>query len=245
MEQIDSIFIKKASDVIGETSTGLSTSEIIETCESFAYNYNVKIPHSKMPLENVPNKRTALRENLNAFNGNQQFEILNHMCELNKLKDLLSVKEVKILLYTRYSKFNRIATNNLETELIKSTKHWLSDYPDSLSLYKQAISKYSSKVFERNLMDDLRLSLELLLKKVLKNDKSIENQLGIIGNFVQANGGSKEYVNMFVKLIEYYSKYQNTYIKHDDNVNTEEIEFVVELTSCFMRHIVRIAVTNG
>ncbi len=46
---------------------------------------------------------------------------------------------------------------------------------------------------------------------------------------------------MFQKLVEYYSKYQNTYIKHNDKVIEEEIEFTFELTSSFMKHFIRIS----
>lgn len=44
---------------------------------------------------------------------------------------------------------------------------------------------------------------------------------------------------MFQKLVEYYSKYQNTYIKHNDWVIEEEVEFIFEITSSFMKHFVR------
>lgn len=104
----------------------------------------------------------------------------------------------------------------------------------------QAIHKYKHGIFSRNLLDDLRLSLELLLKSVFNNDKSLENQLGNVGRFVSEAGGSKEFSNMFSKLIDYYAKYQNTYIKHDDAVVEEEIEFVFEISSSFMRHIIRL-----
>ena len=45
---------------------------------------------------------------------------------------------------------------------------------------------------------------------------------------------------MFQKLVDYYSKYQNSYVKHDDKVIEEEIEFMFELTSSFMKHLIRI-----
>lgn len=44
---------------------------------------------------------------------------------------------------------------------------------------------------------------------------------------------------MFVKLVDYYSGYQNIYVKHADAVIEPEIEFVVEITSSFMKHVVR------
>ena len=83
-------------------------------------------------------------------------------------------------------------------------------------------------MFVRNVLDDLRLSLESLLRAILNNKKSLENQQPTLGAFVKGRGGSSELSNMFLKLVEYYCKYQNTYVKHDDAVIEEEVEFVIE-----------------
>ncbi len=45
---------------------------------------------------------------------------------------------------------------------------------------------------------------------------------------------------MFVRLVDYYGKYQNSYVKHDDAVIEAEIEFIFEITSSFMKHIVKL-----
>ena len=83
--------------------------------------------------------------------------------------------------------------------------------------------------------------MELLLKSVLKNDKSLENQLSHLGSFVSKIGGTKEFCNMFVKLIDYYSKYQNEHVKHNDKIVELEIDFMVDITSAFMKTICRYA----
>lgn len=44
---------------------------------------------------------------------------------------------------------------------------------------------------------------------------------------------------MFNTLLDYYGKYQNKYAKHDDNVNEKEIEFIIDLTSTFMKFITK------
>ena len=62
-----------------------------------------------------------------------------------------------------------------------------------------------------------------------------------LGTFVKQRGGSAELSNMFVKLVEYSSKYQNTDVKHDDAVFEEEVEFVLEITVAFRKHLVRIS----
>ena len=78
------------------------------------------------------------------------------------------------------------------------------------------------------------------MRDILQNDKSLENQLPLIGAFVKGRGGSPELTNMFGKPIDYYCKYQNSYVKHDDAVIEEELEFLVEMTLAFMKHIVRL-----
>lgn len=102
------------------------------------------------------------------------------------------------------------------------------------------MNKYNNYLFKRNLLDDMRLSLEKLLKNILRNNKSLENQIFFVGYFIKSNGGSKELANMFVKLLDYYSKYNNSFIKHDDAVIEEEIEFILEITSSFMKHLIKL-----
>lgn len=125
---------------------------------------------------------------------------------------------------------------------MQETQHWLSDHRDSLNLYESALMKFNNNVFERNLLDDIRLSLELLLKSIFQNGKALENQIPQLGSFISTNGGSKEFSNMFRVLVDYYSKYQNSFVKHNDAVVEEEVEFIFEMTSSFMKHLVKMSI---
>lgn len=239
---IPSAFITHAADVLGETSSGLSGSKIAEYCLAYATDFNVDIPYSNYPFpRDLPNKKTALRENLKFISAEHQFKIIKELCELNQFKDNKNVKDLKIKLISRYGHLASAGEGEKINEtLIEETKHWLSDYPESLKLYQEALTKFESKIYQRNLLDDLRLSLEKLLREILGNNKSLENQLSEIGAFIKDRKGSKELNNMFVKLIDYYSKYHNTYIKHEDSVIENEIEFIFEITCSFMKFIIRI-----
>lgn len=124
--------------------------------------------------------------------------------------------------------------------VVTEVRHWLSDFPPAKKTYEEALQKHSNGIFTRNALDDLRLSLEALLRQLLNNEKSLENQIAAVGGYIKDNGGSSELANMLVKLIDYYTKYQNTYIKHGDAVPTAEAEFVLEITACFMKHLIRI-----
>jgi hypothetical protein len=239
---IPATFIQYAADILGDTSSGLSGGAIVKETAAYAFEYDVNIPHPTFPFD-APNKRTALYENLMAFTPAQQYRIIKELCDHRSFppKPSPQRKELKVRLVTRYG---HLAQSNVTYEinetLIEETRHWLDGYPDALALYNAALEKYEHGVFHRNLLDDLRLALEKLLRAVFANAKSLENQIGLVGAYITDRGGSKELANMFVKLVDYYSKYQNSYVKHDDAVIEPEIEFIFEITSSFMKHLIRL-----
>ncbi len=129
---------------------------------------------------------------------------------------------------------------NINSNLIKKNIVELKDYPEAAKLFISGLDKLNQSRFERNLLDDLRLSLESLLKQVLKNSKSLENQTEFIGELLKSKGASKELINMFRTLSVHYSTYQNAYIKHNDKVKEEEVDLMVNLTSAFINFIINI-----
>ena len=46
-------------------------------------------------------------------------------------------------------------------------------------------------------------------------------------------------INMFQKLLDYYLKYNNDNVKHNENINSSEIDFVFGLTNLFIKLIVK------
>ncbi len=236
------MFLAHAADVLAETSNGLTGPEIITLTTGFAVEKDVRVPYQQYPFQ-ASNKRTVLRENLMAFPPGLQFELLDHLCSYPKLVERIpdELRKLRLQLHTRYGHLAPSPVEVVGLELVQDTRHWLNGFPEVLVLYDQALAKYRAGVFQRNVLDDLRLALETLVKRVLGNEKSLENQLGLLGDFVAKGGGSPEFVNMFVKLIDYFAKYQNRYVKHDDAVIEDEVEFVIELTSAFMKHLVRLS----
>lgn len=240
---INKTFIKQASNVLGDTQTGLTGSQIAGLMLDYAYDLDVDIPYPSSPFpKKLPNKRTALYENLLSFSATQQYKIIKELCELSWFKDNKDVRDLKIKLISRYGEtFGYSVPEEIDKSLLDATNIWLNDYPDSKKVFEEAIFKLENRIFERNLLDDLRVSLELLLKEVLGNRKSLENQLADLGIFFRKKSISKELSNMILKLIDYFAKYQNTYVKHNDNVNDKEIEFIFELTSSLMKLLIRLA----
>lgn len=246
MQAIPGMFLTHASDILGDTDQGLSGNNIVRAFVSYAFDLNVTIPHALYPFD-APNKRTALLENLRSFEAKDQYRIIKELCEHPKLPQPVSdsINNLKIQLIARYgSQFGVVSSETLNVTLVDEAKHWLDGFPDSLRLYESSLIKFSNGVFERNLLDDLRLSMELLLKAIFRNGKSLENQTSEIGTFISNNGGSKQFTNMFRTLVDYYSKYQNTFVKHNDAVVEEEVEFIFEMTSSFMKHLVKMSIKS-
>lgn len=246
MQSIPDMFLTHASDILGDTEQGLSGNNIVRAFVSYAFDLNVTIPHASYPFD-APNKRTALLENLRSFEAKDQYRIIKELCEHPKLPQPVSdsINNLKIQLIARYgSQFGVVSSGTLNVTLVDEAKHWLAGFPDSLRLYESSLMKFSNGVFERNLLDDLRLSMELLLKVIFRNGKSLENQISEIGTFISNNGGSKQFTNMFRTLVDYYSKYQNTFVKHNDAVVEEEVEFIFEMTSSFMKHLVKMSIKS-
>jgi hypothetical protein len=240
---LNAVFVSRAADVLADTERGMTGGEIARAFRAYATDADVELPHPNYPWE-APNKRTAFAENLLAFDEADRYRIISELADhpTVQLRNSEGASKLKLQMMSR---FGHLAAQSLGAEvnqaLISQTQHWLGAFADVLELYNQALEKYQGRVFVRNLLDDLRLALEKLLRHLLGNSKSLENQLAELGKFVKDRGGSPELSNMFVKLVDYYSKYQNTYVKHDASVIEDEIEFIIEITSAFMKHLVRIA----
>lgn len=239
---IPKFFLKKAISILGDTDNGLTGSEIAENCTAYAYDYNVDIPYPDYPFpKDLPNKRTALLRNLEVFEPYQQYTIILNLCNFHRIQDNSNVKQLKATTYTRFSHlFPEVEMENINVELIEETRHWLEPYSEAYKMFTEGVSKYKSGVLIRNLLDDFRLSLGLLCKELLGNDKSLENQLPIIGAYIKEKGGSAEVRNLFYKVIEYYGKYQNSFVKHSDAVIETEVDFVVEITCSMMKYLIKV-----
>lgn len=246
-QKMDNTFIIHASEILADTKNGLTGAQIIEYCNGYAIDFNVEIPVNDSDFgkfgSKIPNKRTALLLNLRAFNMKQQFQIIYELCNLEAFENNGNVKKLKEQLYTRYGYLAEESISN--TELAVKTQHWLSNFPDALNEYNTALAKYDSGIFERNTLDDMRLSFELLVKALLHNGKSLENQNGEIGSMLKNARVSIELRNMVPQIIKYYTDFQNNHVKHNDLVNSNEMEYVIEQTSIIMKLLIKINDKNA
>lgn len=84
----------------------------------------------------------------------------------------------------------------INSDLIKENLVGLNKFPKSGKLFQDAIEKLNEGKYDRNLLDDLRLSLEVLLREILRNNKSLEKQKEDLGKYLENRGTSKELRNV-------------------------------------------------
>jgi len=160
--------------------------------------------------------------------------IINEFSRLIKiLPNGITMKELKgdIIFYPSGAKL-------LDERLVNDLLDWLGEYPKSHRSFTHALEKYQKKIYERNLLDDLRSSLEFFLKSYLNNNKTLENQKLELLKHMKIKNVSKEVRSMYQTLLDRYANYQNSYVKHEDNIKEEEIEFMIYLTGTFIRFLI-------
>ncbi len=121
---------------------------------------------------------------------------------------------------------------------ITHTKQLLEVYPNIHKLYCNALEKTKDEKFFRNSLDDFRLVLELLLKKILNNNKSLENQKNELGKFLKNKQTSVEIRNSFMAILDLFIKFQNENVKHNNNVKETDIKYIFNTTSTLIEYLI-------
>ncbi len=134
----------------------------------------------------------------------------------------------------------------LDQKIVVDTLNWLSNYPQAKEQYNSALRMYLKGDRSRNVVDTLRLSIELFLKRLLQNESSLENQLKAIGEYLKNKNVASEIRNMYVKLLDCFAKYNNQHIKHNDDsdkITSAELEYLIYTSGTFLRFLIQIANT--
>ena len=131
----------------------------------------------------------------------------------------------------------------LDRGIIDCTLSGLEDYPEAAKPFEKALGIYlRGETSEyRNLLDNLRFALEQLLKKILSNRKSLENQKTHLLPWLKEKGLHSQVISSYQTLLRDYQNYQNSAVKHDENYSLDEVEFMIYLTGNFMRLLIQLA----
>jgi hypothetical protein len=155
--------------------------------------------------------------------------------------------QLQVRLYKRKSGsllLKRGATN-LDKILVNDVLDWLDGYPDVKKHYQNALEMVmeNEPAKFRNLLDNLRLALELLLKTIMKNNQRLEEQGKPLKEWLTQKGVQDKIRLMFTDFLgrDRFTELMNEAVKHGDRKwHTAEVEFLVYQTGVFFRFLIEL-----
>ena len=133
------------------------------------------------------------------------------------------------------------ATESIFDEaLVTDVLNWLSDYTRTKEQYDKTLKMILHQAAPRDSIDNLRLSLELFMKEFFNNEKSLENQKSLTGEYLTSHNVSKHFSSMYTTLFTHYTTYNNNEAKHNNTAEEQEIDFLLYLTGSFIRFLVKL-----
>ena len=134
----------------------------------------------------------------------------------------------------------------LDAMIIDCVLEGIERYPKADKPFSQALTKFlrGDKAHYRNILDDLRFSLEQLLKSLLENEKPLEKQKNILGDWLKGKGIHVHIRSLYAHLVNCFSDYQNDAVKHKEDYSDMEIEFMIYLTGTLMRLLLELEQTS-
>lgn len=134
----------------------------------------------------------------------------------------------------------KIYYDEATSEELHLTSNLLGRFGKAKSIFTKACQQYGLKDNTRECLDNFRLSIELLLKELLQNDKSLENQREPLKSYLNNKNVSSEISTLFWHVLDCFSKYQNNHVKHDINIAENDISIIIEQTKSLINTIMKL-----
>ena len=146
----------------------------------------------------------------------------------------ITLSKKRVILYPPGAKL-------LDEGVVNDVLEWLEKYPKVANAFEESLKIYTDRDTNkyRNLLDNLRFSIEQLLKEILNNDKPLEKQKEELLPWLKQRGNHQWIINLYQQLLYYYCQYQNDAVKHDEEFSKDEIEFMIYLTGTFIRFLIQ------
>lgn len=219
------------NDVEDQISQHFSTDELIDLTYEFAKGYNKEIPVVDSNF-NFLSQKEILSKNLNVLSDNEKVEFLSQIKYHSRLSEDDFLRDEIDLLVKNASngviKARNSVSSLLETYSIDLKNQWQRTY------------RFYDHLDYRNALDNMRLTIELLIKRITGSAASLENQKKPLGEFLEKKDISKEVRNLFFKMLDMYEKIQNHEAKHNlpQNLNSKEIKFLMNQSTVIIKFLI-------
>ncbi|TFH45670.1 hypothetical protein E3305_05585 [Streptococcus equinus] len=231
MTSLDNASLSFISGKVAEEFTGANISNL-----AGGYCVTSGISGNYSPKGKVESKAKFVRRIFSSLEDTHQVRLISYFIEhSSKLQEDAAVQQLLVRLYQEYPVVSQTVEEQKRFEEIELL---LSSYQNSLELWNKAqVCKQSYQY--RECLDNARLCLELLLKNILSNGKSIENQKTEFCTWLGTKSVPNEVVNMIWKSIDDYAKVQNQHVKHalSEKLLPVEVDFILDETYTIIKYL--------
>ena len=217
-------------DDIEEQLTDIFTAtEIINLTKTYGESLGKEVP---ITIVHFNSKKSIINSNLDVFSVEEKKNFLRQLKEHSKVKQNINLcKEIDDI----------ISGDNKEvTKSRKTITDMLKKYPSGIINQWQKSCDFFENADYRNALDNIRLTIELLVKDITNSNASLENQKATLGNFFKDKGISKEFRNLFFKMLDMYEKIQNHNAKHDipQKLSKKEIKLLMNQSTVIIKFLI-------
>ena len=128
----------------------------------------------------------------------------------------------------------------LDSALVSQPLAWLNQYPKAHTAFVKALREYADATTENSsdIADKFRKALETFFQEFFKNDKALESNKSIYGNYLSKAGVPKEIASNFETLLPTYCSFMNGYAKHHDKTELNVLEYLMYQTGNIIRLLI-------
>lgn len=128
----------------------------------------------------------------------------------------------------------------LDSALVSQPLAWLNQYPKAHTAFVKALREYADATTENasDIADKFRKALETFFQEFFKNDKALESNKSIYGNYLSKAGVPKEIASNFETLLQTYCNFMNSYAKHHDKTELNVLEYLMYQTGNIIRLLI-------
>lgn len=115
----------------------------------------------------------------------------------------------------------------------------LNKYPHIKNIFINGLA-LKNNGYLRESMDNMRLSLELVLNKLLNNHRTLENQTSDeVGRLLTDKSCSRCAIKIFIEIKSAFQRFQNDNIKHKclSELGSKDADFIVMLTTLLIDYL--------
>lgn len=232
-------FIAYAAAVFADDDLGLPWADIGSFFDQQALVYGISLPFpgTLFPEDgSLLSKKEGFVGNLEVFPKSAYYKILHALSSMHTLiPGAIEFGKRLENLFGPLSDFYTGISRNLIDEVLTG----LQEFPDASAAFRNGLVYVQEGKDYRTALDNFRVSLELFLKQVLKNQLSIEKQQDILGKHLKEKGVPPDIRGMIRSQIDFFAKYQNDHVKHNNKVELADINTIFYLTAIFLHRILK------